>query len=208
CELQYILTSWMSLPEMRDALAGLVIPEGVWPNADERFEPWTLLALSVAELEAQIRQQRGRVDYHASHALRDAWADALLSRPIARVFAEAPSLLTDMFAFGRHLEESGFVRWIDRFREVAEHVVALVEPETVQRCFATPHPESVRKKMPQRGARKLGGWGGAVCFCELLKKGLPRWCWAGSIPPFDDSLLQYILDLETKMQTRVDFASP
>ncbi|CAE7886440.1 unnamed protein product, partial [Symbiodinium sp. KB8] len=68
--------------------------------------------------------------------------------------------------------------------------------------------ESVRKKMPQRGARKLGGWGGAVCFCELLKKGLPRWCWAGSIPPFDDSLLQYILDLETKMQTRVDFASP
>ena len=142
CELQYILTSWMSLPEMRDALAGLVIPEGVWPNADERFEPWTLLALSVAELEAQIRQQRGRVDYHASHALRDAWADALLSRPIARVFAEAPSLLTDMFAFGRHLEESGFVRWIDRFREVAEHVVALVEPETVQRCFATPHPET------------------------------------------------------------------
>ncbi|CAE7942453.1 unnamed protein product [Symbiodinium sp. KB8] len=202
CELQYILTSWMSLPEIKGALGGQVIPEGVWPNADERHQPWTLLAESVAKLEIQVV---GRTwDFDGSLVLRDAWADALLSRPIARVFAETPSLLIDMFAFGRHLEESrlqGVLCWIDRFREVAQHVVALVEPETVQRCFATPDPEtqkllweSVRKKKPQRGARKLGGWGAADCFSELLKKGLPRWCWAGSIPPFHDSLLQYILE--------------
>ncbi|CAE7466638.1 unnamed protein product, partial [Symbiodinium necroappetens] len=185
----------MSLPEIKGALGGLVIPEGVWPNADERHQPWTLLAESVAKLEIQVV---GRTwDFDGSLVLRDAWADALLSRPIARVFAETPSLLIDMFAFGRHLEESrlqGVLCWIDRFREVAQHVVALVEPETVQRCFATPDPESVRKKKPQRAARKLGGWGAADCFSELLKKGLPRWCWAGSIPPFHDSLLQYILE--------------
>ncbi|CAE7403855.1 unnamed protein product [Symbiodinium sp. CCMP2592] len=202
CELQYILTSWMALPEIRKALGGKVIPEGVWPNADERHQPWTLLAEPVARLERQIFIRRGDLD--SSLVLRDAWADALLSRPIARVFAETPSMLTDMFAFGRHLEESrlrGALCWLDKFREVAEHVVALVEPETVQRCFATPNREtqkllweSVRKKKPQRGTGKLGGWGSAGCFCELLKKGLPRWCWAGSIPPFHDSLLQYILE--------------
>ena len=120
-----------------------MIPEGVWPNADERHQPWTLLAEPVAKLESQILRRTG--DFDSSLVLRDAWADALLSRPVARVFAETPSMLTDMFAFGRHLEESrvrGALCWIDRFREVAEHVVALVEPETVQGCFATPSPET------------------------------------------------------------------
>ncbi|CAE6951643.1 unnamed protein product [Symbiodinium sp. CCMP2456] len=183
----------MSLPEIKKALRRLVIPEGEWPNADERRQPWTLLAEPVAKLESQIgRQGASILDFDSSLVLRDAWADALLSRPIARVFAETPSMLSDMFAFGRLLEQSRFrgtMCWLDRFREVAAHVVALVEPETVQRCF-----ESVRKKQPQRGARKLGGWGAADCLCELLRKGLPRWCWAGSIPPFHDSLLQYILE--------------
>ena len=111
CELQYILTSWMSLPQIRNALEDKVIPEGVWPNADERHQPWTLLAGPVAELEDQIRRRHrppDRRDHDASVVLMDAWADALLSRPIARVFAETPSMLTDMFAFGRCLEESHF----------------------------------------------------------------------------------------------------
>ena len=132
-----------------------MIPEGVWPNADERHQPWTLLAEPVAKLESQILRRTG--DFDSSLVLRDAWADALLSRPIARVFAETPGMLTDMFCFrpaprGK-AEFRGALCWrkqsswcslLDRqvFVKSQSMSFALVEPETVQGCFATPSPET------------------------------------------------------------------
>ena len=35
---------------------------------------------------------------------------------------------------------------------------------------------------------------GAHLLMALIDKGLPRWCWAGRLGPFNDSLLQYVLE--------------
>ena len=58
------------------------------------------------------------------------------------------------------------------------------------------------EKYPYRN-RPTGVWGGlsdglgADLLIVLIDKGLPRWCWAGCLGPFNDNLLQYIIEPAT-----------
>ena len=55
------------------------------------------------------------------------------------------------------------------------------------------------EKYPYRN-RSSGYWGGlrfglgADLMMALIDKGLPRWCWAGCLGPFNDNLLQYTIE--------------
>ena len=55
----------------------------------------------------------------------------------------------------------------------------------------------VRTKIPMRGQGSSGGlrFGlGADLMMALIDKGLPQWCWGGCLGPFNDNLLQYIIE--------------
>ncbi|CAE7558678.1 unnamed protein product [Symbiodinium natans] len=200
--LQYLQVSWMSELEEVPALAGETIPEGVWPNADERPEPWTLFAPDLAALlEACCQKCATNRNFDSMNLLADAWRDAVLNLSIDAVCSEMPSLLKNMLAFS-----GPKWRWESSpFQETIWEVVPLLQPDTVQRALLTADTEtmkiiweSVRTKFPQRHRRSTVGMYGADdsarCIAELISKGLPRWCWAGHMPPFNDNLLQYILE--------------
>ena len=56
--------------------------------------------------------------------------------------------------------------------------------------------EPVRNRRTCRTFVSGGLWCGlgAELLMALIDKGLPRWCWAGCIGPFNDNLLQYIIE--------------
>ena len=45
---------------------------------------------------------------------------------------------------------------------------------------------------------------GAHLLMALIDKGLPRWCWAGHLGPFNDSLLQYVLEPAPGLEPKHD----
>ena len=165
-------------------LAGETVPEGVWPNADEQRQPWTLFAPDLKLLlESCLRKRRSdHRNFHSLKKIEESWQAAVLSLP-ATVFSET-SLLKDLFAFGQDWD------WeFPPFRETVEQVASLLQPDTVQRALPAADAdtakvlwESVRMKKPRRDSRSIGGSSKtARCIAELINKGLPRWCWAGHL---------------------------
>ena len=86
-----------------------------------------------------------------------------------------------------------------------ELVTRKLLPETVEESFPFSSDalkrdlwKLVRAKMPRRGGgSELGGlrFGlGADLMMALIDKGLPHWCWGGCLGPFNDNLLQYIIE--------------
>ena len=94
-------------------------------------------------------------------------------------------------------------------RTVASTTIELVKhkllPETVEESFPFTSDalkrdlwKLVRTKKPMRGRSSSPGrlrFGlGADLMMALIDKGLPHWCWGGCLGPFNDNLLQYIIE--------------
>ena len=101
---------------------------------------------------------------------------------------------------------------------VASTTIELVKhkllPETVEESFPFTSDalkqdlwNSVRTKKPMRDGRSLLGsleFGlGADLMMALIDKGLPHWYWRGCLGPFNDNLLQYIIE-PTDFRHRTD----
>ena len=101
--------------------------------------------------------------------------------------------------------------WFEDFlhRTFASATLELVKhkllPETVEESFPFTSDALkqdlwtlVRAKKPMRDGRSLLGsleFGlGADLMMALIDKGLPHWCWGGCLGPFNDNLLQYIIE--------------
>ena len=107
----------------------------------------------------------------------------------------------------RHLPGDPFEDFLHR--TFASATIELVKhkllPQTVEESFPFSSDalkqdlwKLVRAKTPMRGgSASLGGlrFGlGADLMMALIDKGLPQWCWGGCLGPFNDNLLQYIIE--------------
>ncbi|CAE7837460.1 LI818 [Symbiodinium sp. CCMP2592] len=99
-----------------------------------------------------------------------------------------------------------FLRWMCATSTI-DLVMLKMDVATVEKSFPIQH-EIVKSQMwklvkgekpPYRNRPNdvrggLSSGLGAELLMALIEKGLPRWCWAGCIGPFNDNLLQYILE--------------
>lgn len=77
-------------------------------------------------------------------------------------------------------------------------------PQTVEQTFRFPSEavkedlwKLVREKCPSRGFLQFGGLPdglGADLMMALIDKGLPEWCWRSCFGPFNDNLMQHVLE--------------
>lgn len=77
-------------------------------------------------------------------------------------------------------------------------------PQTVEQTFRFPSEavkedlwKLVREKCPCRGFLQFGGLPdglGADLMMALIDKGLPEWCWRSCFGPFNDNLMQHVLE--------------
>ena len=77
-------------------------------------------------------------------------------------------------------------------------------PQTVEQTFRFPSEavkedlwKLMREKCPCRGFLQFGGLPdglGADLMMALIDKGLPEWCWRSCFGPFNDNLMQHVLE--------------
>ncbi len=80
---------------------------------------------------------------------------------------------------------------LQRFIELVKHKLL---PETVEESFPFTSDALKQDLWKLVRTKKLRFGLGADLMMALIDKGLPQWCWGGCLGPFNDNLLQYILE--------------